>query len=124
MNAQDREWLGRIESKLDTNTAETAELKGEIHTLSVKAFGNGTRVGSMDYRIEELETTALRKAEYERDVAERKAIKKAVWGGEERREADKQAKWVKWGVIAALILPFVDTAGVIIAYAATHGGGH
>ena len=43
MNAQDREWLGRIESKLDTNTAETAELKSEIHTLSVKAFGNVTR---------------------------------------------------------------------------------
>jgi len=124
MNAQDREWLGRIESKLDTNTAETAELKSEIHTLAVKAFGNGTRVGSMDYRIEELEMTALRKAEYERDIEERRAIKQAAWDGQDRRGADSQTKWMKWGVIAALVLPIVDTAGVIIAYAATHGGGH
>ena len=124
MNAQDREWLGRIESKLDTNTAETAELKSEIHTLAVKAFGNGTRVGSMDYRIEELEMTALRKAEYEKDIAARKAIKQAAWDGQDRRTADSQMKWMKWGVVAALVLPFVDTIGVIVAYMATHPGGH
>jgi len=124
VNAQDREWLGRIESKLDTNTAETAELKSEIHTLAVKAFGNGTRVGSMDYRIEELEMTALRKAEYEKDIAARKAIKQAAWDGQDRRTADSQMKWMKWGVVAALVLPFVDTIGVIVAYMATHPGGH